>query len=81
MYLILHSNQILLEIHVSSVAHAMRGLQKKHGSPIESQVWISNRISKLNNCQRFQAEHFLVGFVGLSILEEQLQRQRLNLKI
>jgi hypothetical protein len=27
---------ILLEINVSSVAHAMRGLQKKHWSPIES---------------------------------------------
>ena len=28
--------QIVLEIHVSSVAHAVRGLQKKHGSPIQS---------------------------------------------
>jgi hypothetical protein len=30
--------EILLEIHVSSVAHAMRGLLRKHGSPIESQI-------------------------------------------
>ena len=31
-----HKGEIVLEIHVSSVAHALRGLQKKHGSPIQS---------------------------------------------
>jgi hypothetical protein len=28
--------EMVLEIHVSSVAHALRGLHKKHGSPIPS---------------------------------------------
>jgi hypothetical protein len=46
--------EIVLEMNVSSVAHAMRGLQKKHSSPIQSQrdlLQIPDLISSTNNLQ------------------------------
>jgi hypothetical protein len=40
---------IVLEIHVSSVVHALRGLQKKHGSSIRSDMFTKSLLILFRN--------------------------------